>query len=824
MHINIQSLISKVEELEVYLDANNVDILCISEHWLRCKINSIGNNFINMSTFCRTKFKNGGVAIFCRQNIFNEIKVINLNSTEKEFECAAIEYNKTIILTVYRSPASCVKYFLSKLHDTLLSLYDINKQIILTGDFNIDLLQPSKEVEELSRVIKCFGLKFNIFTPTRITDSSATCIDNVISDIKFKSVHCDEPGLSDHKAQLVTFVNSSKSKVNNKFFVTIKRELSNENIARLRNNLANEMWGEVFKVNDTTLDRYNIFRDIFQYHVNTACPQIKSKIFLNKKNKWISSGIRKSAETLKQLRKDDTNYKNKEFRKYFQIYKRTYRRVIRAAKRQYYNSQIDSATNKSKAMWSIIKEQTGNPSGDGFGDGSLQLKDNGSVISNPSQVADIFSSHFTGLSPQNINDLGNLTSHIPINNRTMFLYPATEAEIREIIAGIKSKTSQGLDGIPSSVIRQCCDSIASPLCYLVNQSFASGSFPTSLKQALVKPIFKKGEKNLVDNYRPISILNSFSKIYEKAFANRLLKFLNKFGILTENQHGFRKDKSVDTALFELVQCLFKKLDSKEFPLSIFCDLTKAFDNVNHDILLGKLQIYGIRGVALDWIRSYLTDRTQRVEIESRMNVNITKHFSRECKVLKGVPQGSVLGPLLFLVYINDLPLLLKHGHTTLFADDTTVTVSSKCPIDSLSKAEEDIGKLMQWTAMNQLQLNPSKSCFLTYKVSDEDNVRLSINDKDIIEKSESMKFLGVNISYDMKWELHINHVANKIIPYCYGLLRTSSTLNIAALKSIYYGYIHSNLKYGIICWGNSTNSKKLFTLQKRALRYIAKLG
>ena len=129
---------------------------------------------------------------------------------------------------------------------------------------------------------------------------------------------------------------------------------------------------------------------------------------------------------------------------------------------------------------------------------------------------------------------------------------------------------------------------------------------------------------------------------------------------------------------------------------------------------------------------------------------------------------------------------------------------------------------MQWTAMNQLQLNPSKSCFLTYKVSDEDNVRLSINDKDIIEKSEYMKFLGVNISYDMKWELHINHVANKIIPYCYGLLRTSSTLNIAALKSIYYAYIHSNLKYGIICWGNSTNSKKLFTLQKRALRYIAK--
>ena len=150
MYINIQSLISKVEAIEVYLDANNVNILCLSEHWLRCKINSNGNKFINLSNFCRTKFKNGGVTIFCWQNIFNEKKVINLNSIEKYFECAAIEYSKIIILTVYTSPASCVEIFLSKLHDSLLSLYDINKQIILTGDFNIDLFQPSKEVDEMS--------------------------------------------------------------------------------------------------------------------------------------------------------------------------------------------------------------------------------------------------------------------------------------------------------------------------------------------------------------------------------------------------------------------------------------------------------------------------------------------------------------------------------------------------------------------------------------------------------------------------------------------------------------------------------------------------
>jgi hypothetical protein len=472
-------------------------------------------------------------------------------------------------------------------------------------------------------------------------------------------------------------------------------------------------------------------------------------------------------------------------------------------------------------MWSIIKEQTGK-SDKGNRHPGFTLTVGGKPTSRPEEVVDIFASHFTGI-PAGPVFVGpnRVTTDIPLNNSSIFLNPVSENEMRNIILSIKSKSSQGLDGIPSSIIRQCVDSLIAPLCHLVNESFVRGEFPSELKSALIRPLFKKGNVNDVNNYRPISILNGFSKVYEKAMSSRILSFFNKHGILSKFQHGFRKDRSVNTALFEFVQNIYSKLDKKLLPISIFCDLTKAFDTVNHKILLHKLYKYGIRGNAYEWIRSYLSNREQLVEIETCHQNIIHKHRSQISKIEKGVPQGSVIGPLFFLVYINDLPSSLNKSESTLFADDTNVTVSANNIESTIALAQSNLQALENWTNVNELVLNPSKSSFINFSKSGPFD--LTYNHNTAINKTNSTKFLGVIINQNLNWSDHIEAICTKIVPYCYGIFKLNSILDVSSLKTIYYGYIYPHLKYGIICWGNTSKISSLFTIQKRAIRCIARI-
>ena len=237
------------------------------------------------------------------------------------------------------------------------------------------------------------------------------------------------------------------------------------------------------------------------------------------------------------------------------------------------------------------------------------------------------------------------------------MYPVTKEELVETIGKLKNKHSYGVDGIPDFIVKHSVHMILEPMLDICNLSFATGYFPDPFKIAKIKPIFKKGKKDNIENYRPISLLPVFSKILEKMMYNRLVPvpFLQKHNILSTSQFGFRKDMSINNAIFSFTNNILNAKDSKEHVLGLFIDLKKAFDVVDHDILIEKLEGYGIRGVANNWFKSYLKNRSHLVEIEAVHSIPLPIYY--------GVPQGSILGPVLFLIYINDLPLCIPHADT-----------------------------------------------------------------------------------------------------------------------------------------------------------------
>ena len=391
-------------------------------------------------------------------------------------------------------------------------------------------------------------------------------------------------------------------------------------------------------------------------------------------------------------------------------------------------------------------------------------------------------------------------------------------EIIEIVKSLRSSSAAGHDKIPVWIVKNTIDLISEPICNFVNFSIETGIVPDQMKIARLIPIYKSGENNLFSNYRPISVLPIFSKILERVVYNRLMDYININQILFRNQYGFRKNHSTSLALISLYDKISAGFDANKHTVGIFLDLSKAFDTVDHAILISKLDHYGIRGLPLAWIQNYLSNKFQYVEYNG--------FCSLSNKIKCGVPQGSILGPLLFLLCINDLCNATEIGELILFADDTNLVYSHDNVSSFMSPINSELSMLNEWSQANKLSVNISKTNYIIFKPRQRKKIfdfNLKINNKEINRVNE-VCFLGIILDENLSWKAHISHVAHKISKSIGIIYRSSFYLFKSPLRMLYYALVFPYLQYCITVWGSTypTNLNRLVILQKRVVRIIDK--
>ena len=358
------------------------------------------------------------------------------------------------------------------------------------------------------------------------------------------------------------------------------------------------------------------------------------------------------------------------------------------------------------------------------------------------------------------------------------------------------------------IIKKSFEFIAQPLTEIINRSLLNGIYPDLLKLAKVIPIFKTGNSANFSNYRPISLLSNFSKIFEKVFYNRIIDFVNRFEILYPLQFGFPKNHSTVFSLTYLINKIATSIDHNEITVGIFLDLSKAFHTLDHQILFSKLEHYGIRGIALQWTKSYFYNRRQFVQF------NVTR--STECFIKCGVPQGSILGPLLFLLYINDLPNATKLAECLLFADDTSIFLSHSDLSYLISTMNAELENINVWMKINELSVNTSKTNYIIFRPKQK-SITLNTSvlfDSKPLKRVNVVKFLGIFIDENLTWKFHIDHVCNKM----------SKSIGIISKTklSLYYTLIYPYISYYNLVWSSTyvTSLNRIWLLQKRAVRVI----
>lgn len=789
----------------------DIHVLCVTEHWMvndelqQQKI----SNFDLAAYYCRTTIKHGGVAIYTRfrRSQYKVRHDISYLSVELHCELACIELVEVniVVVTVYRSTNGNIDIFFDVMEQLLCKLNSsgLNIDSVICGDFNLHFLSNDKRAEHLVDLCLMHGVKMTILSPTR----GSNCLDNIFTSLQgdcISTVVCTHIG--DHDGQLLTTpiqvrpINKGPDLDNNK---TTVLKINEHNIRTFKYYLNKETWNDVLKsdnVNNCFLEFLNIlnFYISISFVTKNNRPKNNSRPII-KKPVWFGEELHRlknRLDFLYHLANSDCKYKEM-----YKNNKKIYKMKVREAKKLSIASYIGNSSNKTKALWSIVNNNNNNGKSKALGnvDSSLSPNDFNKFYVNIASDFLVPNNNVVNINKSSFNDF-ILNKILPDNLNNFNFTPITENYLLKIISQLKSKRSADYYGMSNYLVKETISSYSLPLTVLINMCLYQGIFPDALKVTIVHPIFKKGRKDQPGNYRPIAIIPVLSKIVEIIMAKQLISFLEENNLLSKGQFGFRSGLSTTHALVKLADDLLCSFENKELAAVTFCDFSRAFDLVSHDILIDKLRYYHVTETALKLFTSYLTNRCQYV---TRNNV-----LSDKLPVTRGVPQGSVLGPLLFLVMINDLDVNIP-AKVILYADDTTIITKNKCRSQVLAEAKDHQIIVQNWLAANELVLNAEKTSTCIF------GLRESIGD------AVFPKFLGLTLDPKLNWHQHIGNLKKKLCSGIFALRRICGVLDTACIKQAYYGLFQSHLSYGLVVWGSSPHADGAFILQKKAIRIIA---
>ena len=808
---------------------HRIDVALLVETWLNKNTSKRfmlpGYRFLGSH---RKDKKGGGVCVLVSQDLDCRVRP-DLSMNIPNFESLTVEIqthsNSILVCSVYRPPNSKAKEFLRN-YRRLLNKFTGNQmeRLIIGLDHNLDLMKydthdPTKEFIELNLDMNLIP---TITKPTRITRTSATLLDNIIVGKNFHNFTANI-AISDISDHLPVVMNSFQPRLYKKKPLSMTtRVLNDEACTNIIESLQTIDWVSCFESKSAN-EAYSCFHKTSQEILDKISPIKQIKIRSSKilRDPWMTPGLLKCNQKQKLLYKrhlEDPNQKQKMDR--YKTYRNKLQQILRKTKENYYKNKCKEYKGNLSKLWKLINKIT------------HKMNDKSSVIEylkidnieyhETRIISEEFAKHFATVGNRYANKIQapqhsfhHYLKQIPHNQKTMYMKPTTRAEIEKLINKLPNKTSKGHDDISNVLLKRLKPAVCEPLEMIFNKSIEEGVFPDEMKNADVLPLYKSKEKFLVNNYRPISLLVTISKLLEKIVYTRTYGFLCETDQLYQSQYGFRSGHSCENAICELIGSIVKHKEQKQTSIGVFIDLSKAFDTLNHSMLLDKMEKYGIRGPTLDWFRSYLSNRYMRVRCVSNTTGQMT--YSTYHKLDYGTPQGSCLGPLLFLIYINDLHQSIEYCNIILFADDTTLIHGHKSLKFLKWMIEEDLKRMTDWFNANQLTINLDKTECILFPLntvqSKLEEIQLTINDKHL-KSTNCTKFLGTWIDHKLHWKTQTSNLLMKLKQNINLLKVGNKFLTKSSKKIYYYAHIYSHISYGLVVWGNMIDATTKRKIQK----------
>lgn len=808
-YTNARSIIKKRDELVAYVMSEKPDIISITETWLNISENHLISEVnipgYNMFLNCRENKRGGGVMLYIKDTISaTEIKKENRSAYESVY--VKIKINKTylIIATIYRPPKMTLEN--DKLLYEELETVVKTKTSIICGDFNLPhinwrLFTSDNEGSRLLKLMKKFYLSQFVSEPT---------LDNNILDIILASdpdlIDTCEVGEilsnSDHKI-IRCKVNCEVDVKENTLLVPNYKK---GNIQGLKTELQKINWRDVF-ISNNVEQMCTRFTDILLQVESKWIPKVKKRANGTNNPQWMTNDIK---VIINRKRKAYAKYKSSKSDNDFRHYIATKRHCERAVKKAKRNLEISisqqSKTNPKKFYQYIRSKKT-------VKDKVGPIKDvNSRLVSDSKNMAEILNSFFHSVFiTEDVSALPNVNYMFTRSENEMLkIDEITESDIVKHLRKLDPNKSTGADQLSARLLRECQDELLLPLKLLFNKSLQERSVPNLWKCANVTPIFKKGNKCEAGNYRPISLTSVVIKIFEKIIRDKMTSFLENHNLILNTQHGFRNNRSCLTNLLEFYNHVFSNYDERIPSDIIYLDFQKAFDTVPHKRLLIKLKAHGIGDQLCSWINNWLTNRKQRVVINGEA--------SDWLHVSSGVPQGSVLGPLLFLIYINDLDC----GITTKiskFADDTKIggkaLTTGDCEI-----IQKDLDNLSTWSDKWLLKFNRDK-CKVMHVGFNNRKHNYNLQSQNLM-KVEEEKDLGVLVKSDLKNGLQCLAASKKANTILGFIARNFQCKNPEVIKRLYTSLVRPHLEYAVQFWSPCylKDEKKLESVQRRATKLV----